>query len=274
MPSTHNTAAFSEACAELYRPGLSLESYAQRTFEFLNRLVSAEFIAFGSLSLQTKQLDIGFDKPVANFAAAMDAFGQIMQNYRLFCWDPTVNEGRPFCRSDFFSQRQFRDLDVFAEVYRELGIDNHCAVHVPCAKDEIAFFGIERKGGPDFSPEERELLTLAQPHLGNAREVAKMWERMADEGARPEALVAAGLSVREADVLVWLAEGKSNEEIAILLRIQLSTVKSYLKTIFQKIGAPNRLAAALWTLRVSRRFGDGRSPAAEHFVSVPVRLND
>ena len=84
-------------------------------------------------------------------------------------------------------------------------------------------------------------------------------------------LVRAGLTVREAEVLAWLAEGKSNEEIAILLHLQLYTVKGYVKTIFQKIGAPNRLAAALWALRICRQDETRETQgAAARFVRVPV----
>src|SRR5690606_36359892 len=127
-------------------------------------------------------LDIGFDKPVEDFPKAMEAFGSLMGKYKLFCWDPAVNGGQPFKRSDFFSERQFSQLDIFEEVYRVLGIDNHCAVHVPTGPDEIAFLGIERKGGPDFSEEERALLRLAQSHLGNARELVKARLAEGEEG--------------------------------------------------------------------------------------------
>ncbi len=243
---------FSDACVSLYRPGLGLENYAERAFAFVERIVAAEFIAFGSLDVRTQKLDIGFDKPVAAFGQAMEAFGQLMGNYTLFRWDAGVNGGRPFCRSDFFSVRQFRELDIFAEVYAVLGIDNHCAVHVPCGPREVAFFGIERKGGPDFSVEERELLGVAQAHLGNARDLAWARAESGGRGASAELLTRAGLAPREADVLALLADGKANGEIASALNLQINTVKGYVKEIFGKIGVPNRLAAALWALRFSR----------------------
>lgn len=261
---------FSRACRVLYRSGLTTENYARRAFAMLEQLMPTEFIAFGSLDTTAKELDIGFNQAVPDFQPAMQAFGRLMSKHELFCWDPTVNGGRPFCRSDYFSQRQFRGLDVYGEVYQLLGIDNHCAVHVPTGPNEIAFFGLERNGGPDFSARERKMLALAQAHLGNARELVLTKVAMAQRGAVPAYLMRRGLTVREADVLAWLAEGKSNEEIAILLGLQVYTVKGYLKTIFQKIGVPNRLAAALWALRVTRQ--DEAQVAEEDldFVKVPV----
>jgi DNA-binding CsgD family transcriptional regulator len=270
MTRARDISDFSEACVALYRPGLGLESYAERAFAFLARIVPAEFIAFGSLDVRTQRLDIGFDKPVAAFAQAMEAFGSLMGNYPLFRWDAGVNGGRPFCRSDFFSGRQFRELDIFAEVYAVLGIDNHCAVHVPCGPREVAFFGIERKGGPDFSLEERELLQVAQVHLGNARDLAWTRAEAGSRGASPELLTRAGLAPREADVLALLADGKANGEIASALNLQINTVKGYVKGIFGKIGVPNRLAAALWALRFSRMQEARGAQESERFVSVPT----
>mgnify|MGYP003674495518 CR=1 FL=1 len=231
---------------------LGMGNFSERAFRFLEKLIPAEFIAFGSLDLKSQQLDIGFNESVSEFPKAMDAFGALMGKYDLFKWDPEVNKGDPFARSDFFSRRQFRQLDVYEEVYKRLGIDDHCAVYVPGTQGEVAFFGIERAKGPDYTAAERQLLGLAQGHLGNARELAKANSVLSHRGADPAPLAGQGLTNREAEVLAWIAEGKSNEEIAILLSLQLYTVKGYVKTIFKKIGAPNRLAAALWALRVSR----------------------
>ncbi|MCF3649926.1 response regulator transcription factor [Synoicihabitans lomoniglobus] len=261
---------FSQASVQLYRPGLGLGNYAERAFGFLSQLVSSEFIVFGALDLQTKQMEMALNASVPTFSPAMEAFGELMTKYPLFRWDPEVNLGKPFTRSDFYSRREFAQTDIFAEVYDRLGIDDHCAIFVPGTEGEVCFFGVERYKGQDFSAEERTLLEFAQNHLGNARELAKARDRLSQDGARPEALVRAGLTVREADVLMWLAEGKSNEEIAILLRLQLYTVKGYVKTIFQKIAAPNRLAAALWALRVSREDEVRSLAPQDRLVTVSV----
>lgn len=272
MLTDKHISQFNEACLELYRPVLGTGNFAERSYRFLEKLVPAEFIAFGAVDLETQQLDIGFNNPVSEFPKAMDAFGALMGKYDLFKWDPGVNGGKPFVRSDFFSRRQFRDLDIYAEVYQRLGIDDHCAVLIPGTEGEVAFFGIERYKGPDFSPEERQLLQFAQSHLSNARELAKANSSLGHKGASPQPLADHGLTNREAEVLAWLAEGKSNEEIAILLNLQLYTVKGYVKTIFRKIGAPNRLAAALWALRICRE-SETRILNAGPEHSVPVVLH-
>lgn len=52
-----------------------------------------------------------------------------------------------------------------------------------------------------------------------------------------------GLTAREQDVLQLLAEGASNDEIAVRLSITLFTVKSHVRSILHKLGAENRRAA-------------------------------
>jgi DNA-binding CsgD family transcriptional regulator len=53
------------------------------------------------------------------------------------------------------------------------------------------------------------------------------------------------LSSREDEVMHWLAEGKTNEEIGIILSISSHTVKNHLDRIYRKIGVDNRHAAML-----------------------------
>ena len=60
----------------------------------------------------------------------------------------------------------------------------------------------------------------------------------------PELLLPLGLTDREAEVLFWLAQGKANSDLCILLNVQLTTVKKHLEKIFQKLGVENRTAAA------------------------------
>jgi len=52
------------------------------------------------------------------------------------------------------------------------------------------------------------------------------------------------LSPRELDALRLAATGACNMEIAAELQLSPETVKSYLRTAMQKLGAPNRTAAA------------------------------
>lgn len=57
-----------------------------------------------------------------------------------------------------------------------------------------------------------------------------------------------GLSEREAEILGYLAMGKTNPEIAIILSISRLTVKKHLEHIFKTLGVETRAAAASFAL--------------------------
>lgn len=53
------------------------------------------------------------------------------------------------------------------------------------------------------------------------------------------------LSAREAEVLVWVARGKSNASVGDILGISAHTVDAHLRRIYLKLGVADRLSAAL-----------------------------
>ncbi len=53
------------------------------------------------------------------------------------------------------------------------------------------------------------------------------------------------LSPRERDVLACLAAGRTNREIAAELSLAVTTAKSYLSSIYKKLGVSNRTQAAI-----------------------------
>jgi DNA-binding NarL/FixJ family response regulator len=67
----------------------------------------------------------------------------------------------------------------------------------------------------------------------------------------PRALERLGLTRREAEVLHWLSQGKSNPDIAAILGLGLATVKTHVLHIFEKLGVENRGSAILRTLEIA-----------------------
>ena len=54
---------------------------------------------------------------------------------------------------------------------------------------------------------------------------------------------------RESEVLFWLANGKSNNEIAEILDVSVRTVNKHLEQLYPKLGVENRTAAAGMAIR-------------------------
>ena len=58
-----------------------------------------------------------------------------------------------------------------------------------------------------------------------------------------------GLTDRESEILALITQGNSNAEVARLTYLSPNTVKSYIRTIYRKIGVTSRTQAVLWGVR-------------------------
>jgi DNA-binding CsgD family transcriptional regulator len=73
------------------------------------------------------------------------------------------------------------------------------------------------------------------------------------------ALERAGLTKRESEVLRWIMDGKTNEDVATILCMKPGTVKKHLERIYVKLGVENRTGAATkaleltWTATLKRK---------------------
>jgi DNA-binding NarL/FixJ family response regulator len=77
------------------------------------------------------------------------------------------------------------------------------------------------------------------------RVTARLLETFA-RGAPPARPPGTPLTEREVEVLETLARGYTNEEIADELHISLSTVKTHVASLMDKLGARNRVEVAIW----------------------------
>src|SRR5690606_42924 len=60
---------------------------------------------------------------------------------------------------------------------------------------------------------------------------------------------ALGLTARESEVLLWIAQGKSNRDVATILNCSPRTVNKHLEQIYSKLAVDNRTAAAMAAVR-------------------------
>ena len=149
--------------------------------------------------------------------------------------------------SDFLSRADWHRTDLYAEGFGRVEQEDGMILDMDLRKD-CRLSLITSRGKRGFTSEERGVMSLLEPHvrevfrrLNLQNRVAKTLE-MQDADDIP-------VSAREREVLGWLAEGKSNTEIAFLLGISPGTVKKHLENIYNKLGVENRHAAALLAVR-------------------------
>jgi DNA-binding CsgD family transcriptional regulator len=72
----------------------------------------------------------------------------------------------------------------------------------------------------------------------------------------PSELISLGLTKREAEVLAWIARGKGNYEIGVILGTKRRTVSKHVEHILSKLNVENRTAAAAMAFSVCSQLLD------------------
>lgn len=91
-----------------------------------------------------------------------------------------------------------------------------------------------------------DLLAAVAARLERAQQ--RLPSAFAPDFASAVPLQSLGLTPREAEVLLWVAQGKSNPEIAAILGAAENTVKKHMQRIFEKLRVESRTAAMLCAL--------------------------
>lgn len=98
-----------------------------------------------------------------------------------------------------------------------------------------------------------DLLAAIRSRLERAQQQAEAAQAAVEfqpDFSSSKPLEALGLTPREAEVLLWVAQGKTNAEVAIILGMVESTVKKHLEHVFPKLGIESRNAATLRAIEI------------------------
>ncbi|MCU6498891.1 LuxR C-terminal-related transcriptional regulator [Rugamonas sp. A1-17] len=128
-------------------------------------------------------------------------------------------------------------LAPFMDELRALGLDTllvHGTERLPGGSTFFALFGLPHRPRPRHA----YFLELLLPHLHLALQRVGQQQRQARAGA-----LARPVSAREMEILHWVREGKSNEEIGLILGISGLTVKNHLQRLYRLLGVSNRAHA-------------------------------
>jgi len=142
------------------------------------------------------------------------------------------------------------------------GVDNPLAIVVITTFDLDEYvYGALKAGARGFLLKDAgpELLVQAIHAAANGdaliapRITARLLAAFSDTRTeRPPAQPVEPLTSREEQVLLTVAQGRTNAEIAAELHISLSTVKTHLAGVMTKLGARNRVEIAIWAYETGR----------------------
>jgi DNA-binding NarL/FixJ family response regulator len=113
------------------------------------------------------------------------------------------------------------------------------------------------RAGMNFGADDYLVKPVAQAELLDAiaarlerQRVLEMQRGKAPDFSSAKPLESLGLTPREAEVLLWVAQGKGNRDIGLLLEISEATAKRHLQHIFEKLGVETRTSAALRAIEI------------------------
>ena len=153
-------------------------------------------------------------------------------------------------RSDVMPLRDYLKTPHFIHCQKRLGFIHTHAQPLRIDAETVRALILDRSGA-DFTKHHCELLNAFAPHFLLAWSRHPNPWKSVDEPVLParEKFQKLGLTMREADVLFWMTEGKQNREIATILGRSLSTVQEHVANILTKLGQENRHAATVFALR-------------------------
>jgi DNA-binding CsgD family transcriptional regulator len=205
---------------------------------WLPKLIDTDFAACNEFSRGVHQR-VTSNVSIEEIRSVLEPFAAHIHEHP--CYTPQAEQDvvMPLKISDFMTRRQLHRLGLYQEVYKHLHTEYQMVMSLkPCSGDMVAL--VLSNSHRDYTERDRVVLALLQPAIQRA--YATMRQRR----------LLASLSTREAEVLSWVAEAKTNKEIALILGISPRTVQKHLESIFSKIGVETRTAAALWAPHYAR----------------------
>jgi DNA-binding NarL/FixJ family response regulator len=152
------------------------------------------------------------------------------------------------------SAEDFHRTDLYRQFYGPLGLEYQIAFTLPQLPPRMLGIAISRRGpNGDFDDADRDMLNQARPYLIQSYRNAIAFEGMRaaiGSEALTAALLSAGLTQREAEVIGLLARGSSNGDLATSLGISTRTAEKHVQNAFRKLGVTSRsqAAAKVWNL--------------------------
>lgn len=247
---------------------VDLEELRRVIPQLLQRLVSCDRAALNEFEIHGRGSIV--PSPVPTY---WNQLGGIFQAH--FCEHGLMRFGGRCGQVVSFGDRahdsEWKHSVLYNDYYVPAGIRHQLAVNV-VEQGSVRLMLNCNRGQRDFSVEDRALLELVTPHVATAWRNAAERAQWRGDGTSAVAIPPSGtarvptptsnerkppstdaipqarleqLTAREQQILHWVAEGKRNAEIGVILNLSGRTVGKHLEHVFEKLGVETRTAAAL-----------------------------
>lgn len=230
----------------LYEAEPDLLTLPDLLFEGVARLTDADVVTWTEVHLSSGELRalLSVEADPGQRKAAFEAYARHAASHPFWQKAPAFFGERAVRESDVFTDEEFMALPMAQEVFLPSGARRIMGIVMLHGEYLLELSAHRVVGRTAYSDIERDRLQTYRAHVLRAYRQAQ--QRTVDKLPSADRLRYAfpGLTQRQVEVAVWVAQGNSNETIATALDISLDTVKAHLKAIFSKIGTDSRLALA------------------------------
>lgn len=237
----------------LYSPGQS-EVLRRELLTSLQALVPHDLGAFHWMQPARHEISAWYEPQRRPLPSTHHEFWRLIQTHPL-SGVLFSQPSRAWKVSDVMPRKDFVRTEFYSALYRPLGLDCEITAVLPDKKATGTFFLLSlHRHGVDFTERERALLNLLLPHI--ARTQHRLAFHRVENSSTENPLgnterfhdwlreqTPWHLSPRESDVLFWLCQGKTNDEIGTILGIAGRTAETHALRIYPKIGVENRYGA-------------------------------
>lgn len=155
-------------------------------------------------------------------------------------------ETQPIRLSDFVSVRQFTRTNLYQEIFKHADVTREFGI--PVVSPSWIGGIVVGRGGGDYTDEDMLVAALLSPQIATAFETDGLIRRLTPEvdasmDVDYTRLRRLGLTRRESEVMRWMAEGKRDAEIAVILSISPRTVNHHVRAVLGKLNVETRTAA-------------------------------
>lgn len=231
--------------------GEGVDALARAAVGALPALVASEITSLSVCDLASGRRHVVATPAAAIGAQDLACFDRYFRVHPLVRYHAYLRGPGAHRISDSLPFSRFRHTGLYSEYYRRIGIDHAVALPIHVDERTLVSFVLNRHRR-DFSERDRDVLDLVGGALSRLYLKARTLERAQSaaaarttDGARLESL---GATQREAEVLRWLAAGKTDREIAALLGCSHRTVQKHLQRVYVKLGVETRTAAVMRSL--------------------------
>jgi DNA-binding CsgD family transcriptional regulator len=223
---------------------LDLDEFHHALLAALRRAIPSYWVSLNDIGPVPGDVITVADPPIPEPQVA--AFARLAHQNPLLQHHQRTRDGRAYRMSDVVSRAELHRLELYREVYRPLGVEYQMAFNLPCPPERVLAVALSRFDA-DYSDQERDLINRSRALLIQAyrNAVDHARARATGEAAMMSAALREdGMTARESDVLLLLARGASNRDIAAELSISERTVHKHVQNSFKKLQVGDRSAAA------------------------------